>query len=674
MKKVKVALAGNPNVGKTAIMNALAGTSEKIGNWPGVTVQKKTGIYNFRGFQIELIDLPGIYSLSSYTLEERVARDFLLEGDYDVVCDVIDATLLGRNLYLTIELLEMGLKPVIALNKIDELENYGYSIDTEKLKDLLNLPVVKVSAVKKQGLEELSETFLMVASGDLKLEGIVPRYSDFLENAISLIELKLKKLLPADFPYRLRWLSIKVLEKDPEIVELLKDKLPNYEKILNEVEKVEEEAKRKYKVDLPSLIAKERFLFASNIARSVVKGGIVELPQETLSDRIDKFITNPITGIPIFFFIMWLVFKLTFDFSSPISDWIDEIFSNFLPNLVKSELNFLPNFVLSLINDGILSGIGAVMVFLPLLGILYFLTSILEDTGYMARAAALWDNFMKLFGLNGASVIPLILGFGCNVPAVYATRAMRSSTQRLITMAIIPWISCSARLPVFTLFAAAFFKKNQSLVILGLYILGVSLALLLAKVLSKFLTKEEEEEFFIELPSYKLPAWNVVLNQTWIQVREFIFKAGTVIFSVSIFIWLLASLPSGTEYAGENTVIGKIGSILVPVFSPLGIHDWKPVVALIFGALAKEVVIGTLGTLYGSGESGLISSLQSTFTPESALAYMVFTLLYVPCVATMAAIKQESGSWKFVSLVILIELTTAWVIAFIAYHLGSFIF
>jgi ferrous iron transport protein B len=256
MKKVKVALAGNPNVGKTAIMNALAGTSEKIGNWPGVTVQKKTGIYNFRGFQIELIDLPGIYSLSSYTLEERVARDFLLEGDYDVVCDVIDATLFGRNLYLTIELLEMGLKPVIALNKIDEFENYGYSIDTEKLKDLLNLPVVKVSAVKKQGLEELSETFLMVASGDLKLEGIVPRYSDFLENAISLIELKLKKLLPADFPYRLRWLSIKVLEKDPEIVELLKDKLPNYEKILNEVEKVEEEAKRKYKVDLPSLIAK----------------------------------------------------------------------------------------------------------------------------------------------------------------------------------------------------------------------------------------------------------------------------------------------------------------------------------------------------------------------------------------------------------------------------------
>ncbi len=674
MKKVKVALAGNPNVGKTAILNALAGTTEKIGNWPGVTVQKKTGKYNFRGFEIELIDLPGIYSLSSYTLEERVARDFLLEKKYDVVCNVIDATLLGRNLYLTIELLEMGLKPVIALNKIDEFENFGYSIDTEKLQELLNLPIVKVSAIKKQGLEELSETFLRVASGDLKLGGIVPRYSEFLENAINLIELKLKKELSKEFPYNLRWFSIKLLEKDPETIEVLKDKFQKYKRILDEIEKIESEAKSKFKTELPCLITKERFIFASNIAKSVIKSGIVELPQETLSDRIDKFITNPITGIPIFFFIMWLVFKLTFDLSSPISDWIDGIFGDFLPNLIKNNLGFLPHSVLSLINDGVLSGIGAVMVFLPLLGVLYFLMSILEDTGYMARAAALWDNFMKLFGLSGASVIPLILGFGCNVPAVYATRAMRSSAQRLITMAIIPWISCSARLPVFTLFAAAFFKKNQSLVILGLYILGVSLALLLAKVLSKFLTKEEEEEFFIELPPYKLPAWNVVLNQSWIEVREFIFKAGTVIFSVSVFIWLLASLPSGTEYAGENTIIGKIGNILVPVFSPLGIHDWKPVVALIFGALAKEVVIGTLGTLYGSGESGLISSLQSTFTPESALAYVVFTLLYIPCVATMAAIKQESGSWKFVSLVILIELTTAWVIAFIAYHLGSLIF
>jgi ferrous iron transport protein B len=369
---------------------------------------------------------------------------------------------------------------------------------------------------------------------------------------------------------------------------------------------------------------------------------------------------------------MWLVFKLTFYWSAPISDFIDSIFGELLPELVSKYLSFLPDFVISLINDGVLAGVGAVMVFLPVLGILYLLMSILEDTGYMARAAALWDNFMRLFGLSGASVIPMILGFGCNVPAVYATRAMRSSTERLITMLIIPWVSCSARLPVYTVFVAAFFREYQSLVIFSLYLAGVFLALFLALILSRFF-RQEGEEFFIELPAYKLPAWNVIFNQTWIEVREFVYKAGTIILAVSVFIWALATLPVGVEYASENSLIGHVGKLLVPLFEPFGIDDWKPVVALIFGALAKEVVVGTLGTLYGS-EENVTHALSHAFTPESALAYMVFILLYVPCVATIAAIRQESGSWKFPIFSVVVELTTAWIVAFGVYNVAKLIF
>lgn len=667
-RSVKVALAGNPNVGKTAIMNALAGTSEKIGNWPGVTVQKKTGKYNFRGVDIELIDLPGIYSLTSYTLEERVARNFLLKENYDVVLNVVDVTLLGRNLYLTLELLEMGIKPVLVLNKIDELENTGYSIDEKVLERALKLPVVSVSATKKKGLEELSETILRVATGDLKPEGIVPVYSEDLENAISLLLLKIKE---ENLPYNKRWFVIKLLENDPEIIEEAKKRLVFADEVFKEIEVIKSTLERKHKCDLPSYIARERFNLASQIARKSIKN-VVELPQERFSDKIDKFVTHPLSGIPIFLFIMWLVFKLTFYWSAPISNFIDSIFGELLPEFVSKYLSFLPNFVISLINDGVLAGVGAVMVFLPVLGILYLLMSILEDTGYMARAAALWDNFMRLFGLSGASVIPMILGFGCNVPAVYATRAMRSSTERLITMLLIPWISCSARLPVYTVFVAAFFREYQSLVIFLLYLAGVFLALFLALILSRFF-RQEEEEFFIELPAYKLPSWNVVFNQTWIEVREFVYKAGTIILAVSVFIWALATLPAGVEYASENSLIGHVGKILVPLFEPLGIDDWKPVVALMFGALAKEVIVGTLGTLYGS-EENVVHALSHVFAPESALAYMVFILLYIPCVATIAAIKQESGSWKWPVFSIAIELTTAWIVAFVVYNIAKLVF
>ncbi|SMP07238.1 ferrous iron transport protein B [Desulfurobacterium pacificum] len=668
-RKIRVAIAGNPNVGKTALMNALAGTNEKIGNWPGVTVQKKVGAYNFRGFEIELIDLPGIYSLTSYTLEEKVARSFLLKKDYDVVLNVIDATLLGRNLYLTLELLEMGIKPIIALNKVDEIEQSGFKIDAKKLEQILHLPVIPISATKKKGLEELSETILRVATGDLTLKGFEPRYSKDLENAIMLITYRLESvLLEENLPFPLRWLAIKLLEQDPEIIEQLDKYVADPEIILKELEEIEEVIQQRHRCDLPSFVAKERFHLASEIAKKAITK-TKPTAALTISDRIDKIVTNPLTGIPIFFLIMWLVFKLTFSISAPFTDLIDYFFGQFLPDLVETKFNFLPHFLISLLDDGVFAGVGAVLMFLPILSVLFFLMSILEDTGYMARAAALWDNFMKLFGLSGASVIPMILGFGCNVPAVYATRAMRSPTQKLITMMVIPWISCSARLPVYAVFTAAFFKNYQSLVIFGLYLTGVLFALAFAFIVSKKL-KTTEEEFFIELPSYKLPAWNVVLNQTYIEVREFVQKAGTVIFALSVFIWLIASLPPGTDYASPESLVGHLGKALQPIFEPIGIHDWKPIVALIFGALAKEVVVGTLGTLYGV-EHSISQALSNTFTPASALSYMVFVLLYIPCVATIAAIKQESGSWKYPAILIVTELTVAWIAAFSVYHVAK---
>ena len=671
--KVRVALAGNPNVGKTAIMNALAGTSEKVGNWPGVTVQKKVGTYTFRGFEIELIDLPGIYSLTSYTLEERVARNFLLKGDYDVVADVVDATLLGRNLYLTLELLEMGVRPIVVLNKIDELSNLGFTIDKKALEEALNLPVIEVSAAKRKGLEELSETFLMVAAGDLKPLGFTPTYSEALENAIALIEMRLKEGLPKGFHYPLRWFAVKLLEKDPEVLGYLKDRFKNWREVLKELERIEEEIKEREGVELPSFVARERFTLASKIATKAVKSS-APLPRERLSDKVDRVVTNPVTGIPIFFLIMWLVFKITFDVSEPIGGLIDKLFSQILPSFVEGVLAGAPPFLISLINNGVLAGIGAVMVFLPVLAVLYFLMSILEDVGYMARAAALWDNFMRLFGLSGSSVIPMILGFGCNVPAVYATRAMRSAKQRLITMLIIPWVSCSARLTVFAVFTAAFFSSYKSLVLLSLYALGIVLALGFAFILSKITGAKEESDFFIELPPYKLPSWKVVFNQTFLEVKDFVTKAGTIIFAVSVFVWALASLPPGAQYAGENSIVGYFGKLLLPLFEPLGITDWKPIVALIFGALAKEVVVGTLGALYGTGEEGLERALAQTFTPESALAYMVFTLLYVPCVATIAAIKQESGGWKYPLILVAVELTVAWLAGLLTYRAASLLF
>ncbi|WP_456465443.1 ferrous iron transport protein B [Desulfurobacterium sp.] len=659
-KELIAALVGNPNVGKTAIMNMLAGTKAKVGNWPGVTVERKEGKYSFRGFEIKLIDLPGIYSLTSYTIEERVTRNFLLNGKYDVVVNVIDATLLGRNLYLTLELLEMGVKPILALNKIDDIKRF--SINFEKLSAIFNLPVVSVSAYRNTGFSELSEKIIEVGLNGISKEVFRPTYSDLLEAAILEVSMIIKE--DERFKKNTRWFAIKLLEGDPEITEMAENSRI-YNSLSKSLQKIKKEFYERTGEEISSAIPKERFLMASRIARTVIETDYIAEEEEDFRDKVDRFITTPITGIPIFFAIMAAVFKLTFTFSTPFVEWIGHLFGETLPAMVEA-FSF-PQTIESLLNNGVLAGVGSVLSFLPILFVLYILLSILEDTGYMARAAALWDNFMRHFGLSGSSVIPLILGFGCNVPAIYATRAMRSPVHKLITMTIIPWMSCSARLAVYSVFIAAFFRDERTLIVSSLYTIGIIMGLIFAKAMSIFLVDEGEGEFFIELPSYKFPSLKVVFNQTVIEVKDFLSKAGTIILFASIIIWVLASFPAGVKYAGEHSVAGMAGKWLLPLFKPLGINDWKPVVALIFGAVAKEVVVGTMGTLYGNAEM-LSTVLKTTFTPASAFAYIVFVLLYIPCIATISAIYQESGSKKWVGFILTVELVVAWITAFVFYH------
>ena len=657
MNKLKVVLVGNPNVGKTALLNALTGRKEKTGNWPGVTVQKRTGMFNFRGVDIEVIDLPGVYTLSCESIEEKVARDFLISGDYDVVVNIVDGESLEKSFYLTLELLEMGINPIVAVNKIDAVQNLKSYV--KNLSKILGLKVVPVSAITREGLEELSENILKQAL-EKEVSYFQIRYPEEIENAISLLELKLQSSKPFLKELPKRWIAVKLLENDKEIENLtVKSFGEEFKELL---EKILSDLKNKLKSEPGEVIIKTRFETAKQLTKGVFEESLSSVSR--IEDCVDKFLTHPLTGIPAFALIMFFVFKLTFLVGDWLGGLVDDFFSRVLPDIVKHL--HLPGFVESLVNDGILAGIGAVLTFLPLLATLYFLMAFLEDTGYMARASALWDNFVRIFGLNGASVIPLILGFGCNVPAVFSTRTIKSEKKRLITMMIIPWISCSARLPVYVLFTSAFFKEHQTAIVISLYFLGIFFALLFSLVLSKVFPGDEE--FFIELPRYRLPSLRLVLNQTYIEVREFFVKAGTVILAVSVVIWILASLPPGVPYASESSVLGSIGKKLVAIFSPMGIEDWKPVVALITGAIAKEVVVGTLGTLYGNEES-LAQELKSTFTPESAIAFMIFTLLYIPCIATIASIKQETGGWKYPLILIGVELVVAWLVAVGIYNL-----
>lgn len=653
----KVAIAGNPNSGKSTIFNNLTGLSQKVGNWPGVTVEKFEGEFKYKDEEFHVIDLPGTYGLSTFTLDEKIARDFLLKEKPDVVVVVVDSSNIERHLYLVTEILEMGHNVVIDLNMIDLAEEKGVFIDEKIMSQILKVPVVKTIGYKNKGTENLKEAIYEVSNIKDK-EPLKINYGKDIEEFIEYIKDKVN--LPPYFPER--WAYLKIFAGDDEILEFAKDKKGVFERVGKIV-------RTRGFNDPESFIIEKKYGFIKGVLKECIKEKPKLWRRLEISDKVDRVITHPWVGIPLILLFMFLTFEIIFGIGNPLTELIERIIIFLNMNIKASLSNLLPQFLISLLTDGIINGVGSVIVFVPVIFLLYFMISIMEDSGYMARAAFVMDRFMHLIGLHGKSFIPMILGFGCNVPAILATRTIESKRDRILTIMILPLMSCSARLPIYVLFAGAFFKKYQALTVLSLYIIGIIISLIVAKILSSIVFKKEESPpLVMELPPYKSPAMRWSLKMAWMRSKMFLRKAGTIIFSAVIIIWLLSSLPPGVKYASRESILGKIGSIIAPVFSPAGFGRWEVAVALLSGIVAKEVVVGTLGAIFG--EKGLVTSLHNLFTPLSAYAFMLISLIYIPCIATMTAIKNEAGI-KYLILTVLYTLFLGWILAVIFYQMGK---
>jgi ferrous iron transport protein B len=612
-----IAIAGNPNSGKTALFNAMTGARQHVGNWPGVTVEKKEGRVKRGGKSALVVDLPGTYSLGSQALDETIARDFITHERPDVVINVVDSTNLERNLYLTTQLLDLGVPLVLALNMFDEVKALGIDIDVEALSRALRVNVVPTVAVRSRGIDEL------------------------LDAAFAAIDAHTRPTTP---------------------VTLITAAVPDTGNI-----------------ETCDLAAEHRYKLAAEITQSVIRT-TTDVPAESPSQRIDRIALNKWLAYPIFFGVVWAMFQFTFTLSEPIALWLGGAIGTF-GSWVSRMLGATgaPEMVVAFLADGVFAGLGALLEFAPPIFLLFFAISFLEDIGYMARAALISDRLMGAVGLHGKAFIPMILGFGCNVTGILAARSLDSRRDRLVSILVNPLISCSARLPVYVLFAGAFFAERRGLVVFSLYALGVVLAALAAKVLSVFIKPDVSSTFVMELPPYRMPRISGVLLQTWERGREFLHKAGTVILLAVVVVWVLSNLPPGVDPGSPESLIGRIGSAIAPLLKPAGFGTWQAASALVFGAIAKELIVGTLGVLYGSGVgsasggSGLINAIQANWTPLSAYAFMVMSLVYMPCVATLAAIRRETGSRAWTAFAMAYPLVLGWVLAVIVYQVGRLI-
>jgi ferrous iron transport protein B len=659
-RRLRIALAGNPNVGKTSLFNALTGARQHVGNWPGVTVEQKVGLRRHGDHVLEIVDLPGTYSLTANSIDEIVARDYIIDGQPDAVIHVVDATNLDRNLYLTTQLMTTDTRLVIALNKFDLSEARGDCIDLEKMEEYLEIPVVPTSASKVTGIDRLLDEVVEEATKGPHHHHMVG-YGDELERKVSVLIEILRKDDDLVDRYPLRWVAVKLLEGDENVRERLSGSVVEEEvAVLLGVEDHEdievEMAERRYQV------------IDAILGQALVRCQLRVTP----SDYIDRVLTHKWLGIPIFLALMWGAFTLTFTVSLPFSAMIDAAFGaigGWISDNVSAE------WMASLLADGIIGGVGFVLVFVPPIFVLFLLLSVLEASGYLSRAAFNMDRIMANLGLHGKSFIPMLMGFGCNVPAIMATRSIEDRKDRLVTILVNPFMSCGARLPVYVLLAGAFFGSVAGTAIFGIYILGILVAVLTAKLLRRFLLKGEAAPFIMEMPHYQLPSARLVLTFTWERVWMYMRKAGTVILAGAIIVWTLASLPWGVEYGSADSVAGMIGRVMEPLMAPLG-FDWRIVVALIFGFVAKELIAGTLGVLYGGGVEG--SSLVDRLTDPSsglnsanAAGLMAFTLLYTPCLATVGTIWKETGSVRWTTFSIVYGLALAWLVAFLIYRAGT---
>ena len=705
---INVALVGNPNCGKTSLFNIASGAHEHVGNYSGVTVDAKTGFFSFQGYHFRIIDLPGTYSLSAYSPEEIYVRKHIIEETPDLIINVVDASNLERNLYLTTQLIDMNVKMVIALNMYDELEASGNHLDYEKLSELIGVPMVPTIGRTGQGIDKLFHVIIESYEGsdyvtknirkqvrnevlddmeawhkDVEPEEqygsdhgifrhIHVNHGPILEKAIEAIKKEIARNEAIRHKYSTRFLSIKLLENDRDIERVIAE-LPNGEEILATRNRVAESIAKAMNEDSEQAITDAKYGFISGALKETFTEGKLEREQTTRV--IDSIVTHRIWGYPIFFLFLYIMFEGTFvlgEYPMMGIEWLVEqignLFNHYMPEGPLKDL----------VIDGIIGGVGGVIVFLPNILILYFFISFLEDSGYMARAAFIMDKIMHRMGLHGKSFIPLIMGFGCNVPAIMATRMIEDKKCRLITMLINPLMSCSARLPIYLVLVGAFFPKIGSLVLLGIYATGILLAVLMARLFSRFLVKGDDTPFVMELPPYRIPTAKTIFRHTWEKGAEYLKKMGGIIMIASILIWFLGYYPQGNYETiaeqQENSYIGQIGKAIEPVIEPLG-FDWKLGVGLLSGVGAKELVVSTLGVLYANdGDLDSVNlSDRIPITATVALGYMLFVLIYFPCVATLAAIKQESGSWKWAFFAAFYTTALAWIVAFIIKQLGALI-
>ena len=665
---IDIALVGNPNTGKTSLFNYLTGSYEFVGNWSGVTVEKKVGtLKNKTG---HLVDLPGIYTLSPLSKDESVVSNYFISESFNGIVNIVDASQLERNLILTIQLLEYGKPMIIGMNMSDVAKQRGISLNEEKLSIALNAPIVSIVARSGKGCN-----FLMDQLSTIEKKNHIPlqlNYGEIVDSGIN----KFLALLTekADYHVPQRFLALQFFEGNKTVRDYLNTLVES-----EELDKLFEEVENKLKNSsqarsLPQWIYNVRKDYiASILDQSMEKESLDKVP---LTNRIDAIVTNKYLGVPIFLLCMLLMFKLTFDWlGTPLSDLLDSFISGTLTDFLSGILKSLgtSNFIQSLILDGIVAGVGGVLVFVPQIFILFFFISFLEDSGYMSRAALVMDKLMETVGLNGKAFIPMIIGFGCNVPGVMAARTIEQPKERLLTILLTPLMSCSARLPVYALFVGAFFARYQTLIVFFLYVLGIALALLMAKVFSKILLKNEASIFVVELPPYRIPQAKTLLRSTWDKGKGFVRKAGTFIFGGSVVIWLLSYAgPGGIDVKMDDSFLAMIGGVFAPILAPLGFGTWQAGAALLTGFLAKEVVVSSMNIIYHAPNMDSLQGLLITaYTPLSAFAFIVFILLYIPCLATVGTIKKETGSTKWTYFSIIYALILAYIITLIIYQGGK---
>ena len=678
---IRVALVGNPNCGKTSLFNVASGSHEHVGNYSGVTVDAKEGHFEFKGYRITLVDLPGTYSLSAYSPEELYVRKNLIETVPDVVVNVVDASNIERNLYLTSQLIDMNLRTVMALNMHDELEAKGDTLDTAQLSVLLGMPVCPTVSRDGRGITELFDTVLAVYErNDEKLaRHIHINHGKELEMSIKRIRDLIWENPEIRTRYSTRYLAIKYLERDKEIEKIIEG-LSNRNAIIAAREDETARIESLLKTNPESAIVDAKYAFIQGALSETYHQYQEQRPRRTVTDRIDAVVTNRWAAFPIFILLLWFIFWATFTVGQYPMDWIDWFIvkvGEFVGQFMKE------GWLKDLIVDGVIGGVGSVLVFLPNIMILYLFISIMEDTGYMARAAFIVDKLMHRIGLHGKSFIPMVMGFGCNVPAIMATRSIESRKSRLITIAIIPFMSCAGRLPIFVLFAGAFFPENPATALLGIYLLGIVLAVLSAFVLSKFV-RDDDLPFVMELPPYRVPTGKAIWRHTWEKGKQYLEKMATTILLFSIAIWFLGYFPHHEDLSPaaqqEQSMIGHLGKAIAPALDPLG-FDWRMDVGLIAGVGAKELVVSTMGVMYAQGaeatdpegmtdETQLQTALKGSVSKAGALAFMVFVLLYFPCIATFVAIKNETGKWRWAIFCAVYTILVAWIMAFFFYRIG----